>query len=208
MFKKFAASLIIVTAASIGFFACSSDSSTSGPNVSEDFPTSSSSQIAANSSSSISTSLSAGSSSHNDVESSSSANVILSSSSDNSTSSSTESNSSSSRIATNSSSSRNDVELSSSQAVILSSDSREESSSSGLVSIVAMRNVSPIAVRHLGRSIEISGLQAGENYALMDMQGRLLQRGNGNGATVMLRVAQPGRYVVRVSGQVQTVLVH
>ena len=130
MFKKFAASLIIVTAASVGFFACSSDSSTSGPNVSEDFPTSSSSQIAANSSSSISTSLSAGSSSHNDVESSSSANVILSSSSDNSTSSSTESNSSSSRIATNSSSSRNDVELSSSQAVILSSDSREESSSS------------------------------------------------------------------------------
>ena len=105
MFKKFAAPLIIITAASVGFFACSSDSSTSGPNVSEDFPTSSSSQIAANSSSSISTSLSAGSSSHNDVESSSSANVIPSSSSDNSTSSSTESNSSSSRIATNSSSS-------------------------------------------------------------------------------------------------------
>lgn len=155
MFKKFAASLIIVTAASIGFFACSSDSSTSGPNVSEDFPTSSSSWTTANSSSSISASLSAGSSSRNDVESSSSANVILSSSSDNSTSSSTESNSSSSRIATNSSSSRNDdarqasdstcavicepqqsctlcndVELSSSQAVILSSDSREESSSS------------------------------------------------------------------------------
>ena len=105
MFKKFATSLIIVTAASVGFFACSSDSSTSGPNVSEDFPTSSSSWTTANSSSSISTSLSAGSSSHNDVESSSSANVIPSSSSDNSTSSSTESNSSSSRIATNSSSS-------------------------------------------------------------------------------------------------------
>ncbi|MBR6454547.1 MAG: hypothetical protein IKS97_08255, partial [Fibrobacter sp.] len=105
MFKKFAAPLIIVTAASVGFFACSSDSSTSGPNVSENFPTSSSSWTTANSSSSISTSLSAGSSSHNDVESSSSANVIPSSSSDNSTSSSTESNSSSSRIATNSSSS-------------------------------------------------------------------------------------------------------
>ena len=105
MFKKFAAPLIIVTAASVGFFACSSDSSTSGPNVGDEFPTSSSSQIAANSSSSISTSLSAGSSSRKDVESSSSANVIPSSSSDNSTSSSTESNSSSSRIATSSSSS-------------------------------------------------------------------------------------------------------
>ena len=122
MFKKFAAPLIIITAASVGFFACSSDSSTSGPNVSEDFPTSSSSQIAANSSSSISTSLSAGSSSHNDVESSSSANVIPSSSSEES------SNGSSSNVILSSSSEKSSNRSSSN--VILSSSSEESSNSS------------------------------------------------------------------------------
>ena len=47
--------------------------------------------------------------------------------------------------------------------------------------------------------VEISGLQAGEKYALMDLQGRLLQRGYANGLTVMLQVAKSGRYLLRVA---------
>ena len=41
---------------------------------------------------------------------------------------------------------------------------------------------------------------ANELYALMDLQGRLLQRGCANGLTVMLLVAQFGRYLLRVAG--------
>ncbi len=60
---------------------------------------------------------------------------------------------------------------------------------------------SPWAIRTQCRMVEISGLQAGEKYALMDLQGRLLQRGCANGLTVMLLVAQFGRYLLRVAGR-------
>ena len=49
--------------------------------------------------------------------------------------------------------------------------------------------------------VEISGLRVGESYALMDLQGRLLQRGYANGSTVMLQVAQSGRYLLQVAGR-------
>ena len=42
---------------------------------------------------------------------------------------------------------------------------------------------------------------ANELYALMDLQGRLLQRCCANGLTVMLLVAQFGRYLLRVAGR-------
>ena len=37
--------------------------------------------------------------------------------------------------------------------------------------------------------------------SLMDLQGRLLQRGCANGLTVMLLVAKSGRYLLRVAGR-------
>jgi len=49
--------------------------------------------------------------------------------------------------------------------------------------------------------VEISGVRAGEAFALMDLQGRLLQRGQANGSTVMLQVAKSGRYLLRVAGR-------
>lgn len=79
--------------------------------------------------------------------------------------------------------------------------------STGKTSFVVSRAVSPVSVRSAGRMVEISGVQAGEGYALMDMQGRLLQRGYANGAVVALRVMQPGRYLIRVAGQTKTVTI-
>ncbi len=79
--------------------------------------------------------------------------------------------------------------------------------STGKTSFVVSRAASPVNVRSAGRMVEISGVQAGEGYALMDMQGRLLQRGYANGAVVALRVMQPGRYLIRVAGQTKAVIV-
>ena len=150
---------------------------------------SSSSSSAESSSSVVSSSSSAKSSSSVAPESSSSANE-KSSSSVKEISSSSETKSSSSSTSPKSSSS-----------------ATPESSSSAKSSLVVLRAVSPVNVRSAGRMVEISGVQAGEGYALMDMQGRLLQRGYASGAVVALRVMQPGRYLIRVAGQVKTVIV-
>ena len=93
------------------------------------------------------------------------------------------------------------VPSSSSSSVTESSSSSE----SGKTSLVVSYAVSPVNVRSVGRMVEISGLQAGEGYALLDMQGRLLQRGYANNASVTLNVTRPGRYLVRVAGQVHAV---
>jgi hypothetical protein len=55
--------------------------------------------------------------------------------------------------------------------------------------------------------IEISGMQAGEAYALLDLQGRLLQRGYASGSNVSLNVVRSGRYLIRVAGQVKAVTI-
>ena len=79
--------------------------------------------------------------------------------------------------------------------------------STGKTSFVVSRAVSLVNVRSAGRMVEISGMQAGEDYALMDMQGRLLQRGFASGSVVALRVMQPGRYLIRVAGQTKAVTI-
>ena len=118
MFKKFATSLIIVTAASVGFFACSSDSSSFPTNVI--LSSSNESSLSSSVPSATSSSRSAAIGSSN----SSSSNVILISSSESSLSSSIPSATSSSWSAAIGSSS------SSSSNVILSSSSEESSNSS------------------------------------------------------------------------------
>lgn len=92
---------------------------------------------------------------------------------------------------------------SSSSSVVESSSSSE----SGKTSPVVSRAVSLVNVRSVGRMVEISGMQAGEGYALLDMQGRLLQRGYASGSSVSLNVVRSGRYLIRVAGQVKAVTI-
>ena len=139
--------------------------------------------------------------------SSSSSSVSSSSSSSSATevSSSSEPQSSSSSVKSSSSSvpqsSSSSVKSSSSSVKSSSSSSEPKSSSSGKVSIASAFVASPVAIRTQGRMVEISGLRVGESYALMDLQGRLLQHGQANGSTVMLQVAKSGRYLLRVAGR-------
>ena len=140
------------------------------------------------------------SSSSSSVSSSSSATEVSSSSAPQSSSSSVKSSSSS--VPQSSSSS---VKLSSSSVKSSSSSNVPKSSSSGKVSIASAFVASPVVIRTQGRMVEISGLRVGESYALMDLQGRLLQHGQANGSTVMLQVAKSGRYLLRVAGRNQIV---
>lgn len=139
------------------------------------------------------------SSSYSEMVKSSSSSVKSSSSSSvpKSSSSSVKSSSSSEKVKSSSSS----VKSSSSPNKPKSSSSSVKSSSSGKVSITSAFVASPIAIRTQGRMVEISGLRMGESYALMDLQGRLLQHGLANGSTVMLQVAKSGRYLLRVAGR-------
>ncbi|SMG37673.1 InlB B-repeat-containing protein [Fibrobacter sp. UWB13] len=165
---------------------------------------SSSSSVSSSSSSSSAVDVSSSSepkssSSYSEMVKSSSSSVKSSSSSSvpKSSSSSVKSSSSSEKVKSSSSS----VKSSSSSNKSKSSSSSVKSSSSGKVSIASAFVASPIAIRTQGRMVEISGLQMGESYALMDLQGRLLQRGYANGSTVMLQVTQSGRYLLRVAGR-------
>ena len=79
--------------------------------------------------------------------------------------------------------------------------------STGKTSIAMTLKTSPVVVRGDNRMIEISGMQAGEAYALLDMQGRLLQRGYASGSNVSLNVVRSGRYLIRVAGQVKAVTI-
>ena len=128
--------------------------------------------------------------------SSSSAKEVSSSSEPKSSSSSVKSSSSS--VPQSSSSS---VKSSSSSVKSSSSSNVPKSSSSGKVSIASAFVASPVAIRTQGRMVEISGLRVSDSYALMDLQGRLLQHGQANGSTVMLQVAKSGRYLLRVAGR-------
>ena len=164
---------------------------------------SSSSSVSSSSSSSSATEVS---SSSEPKSSSSSEKVKSSSSSVKSSSSSSVPKSSSSSVKSSSSSekvksSSSSVKSSSSSNKSKSSSSSVKSSSSGKNSIASVFVVSPVSIHTHGRMVEISGVRAGEAFALMDLQGRLLQRGQANGSTVMLQVAKSGRYLLRVAGR-------
>ena len=164
---------------------------------------SSSSNVSSSSSAPKSSSSSAPQSSSSSVKSSSSSGAPKSSSSSVQSSSSMPKSSSSLVKSSSSKTSRSSSSSakSSNSSVKSSSSKTSKSSSSGKVSIEATLALSPVVVHTLGRMVEISGLRVGEGYALMDLQGRLLQRGFANGSTVMLQVAQSGRYLLRIAGR-------
>lgn len=138
------------------------------------------------------------------VAASSSSVTLQSSDSTEPSNSSAEEKSSSSKTPKSSSSVK---ESSSSSKTKSSSSATPKSSDSGKTSLIVAHAVSPVNVRGVGRMVEIFGMQPGDNYALLDMQGRLLQNGVATQTNVNLNVNRPGRYLVRVSDQVRTVLV-
>ena len=164
---------------------------------------SSSSNVSSSSSAPKSSSSSAPQSSSSSVKSSSSSGAPKSSSSSVQSSSSMPKSSSSLVKSSSSKTSKSSSSSakSSNSSVKSSSSKTPKSSSSGKVSIEATLALSPVVVHTLGRMVEISGLRVGEGYALMDLQGRLLQRGFANGSTVMLQVAQSGRYLLCIAGR-------
>ncbi len=194
---KFIDSVLAVITASSSSSSSNVSSSSSAKEVSSSSVAQSSSSVVKSSSSSApqSSSSSVKSSSSSGAPKSSSSSVQSSSSMPKSSSSLVKS--SSSKTSKSSSSSAK----SSNSSVKSSSSKTPKSSSSGKVSIEATLALSPVVVHTLGRMVEISGLRVGESYALMDLQGRLLQRGFANGSTVMLQVAQSGRYLLRIAGR-------
>ena len=57
-----------------------------------------------------------------------------------------------------------------------------------------------------GRTIQVAGAQ-GSQYALLDMQGRVIRRGAVYGANFSIPVSRGGNYLVRVGDRVRRVSV-
>ena len=55
------------------------------------------------------------------------------------------------------------------------------------------------------RSIQLSGAEVGKSYVLLDMQGRVLQKGRVEIANFNIAVANAGRYFVRIGNQIRDV---
>ena len=118
--------------------------------------------------------------------------------------------SSSSRIESSSSSSK--VVSSSSEANSSSSVKNESSSSSAKSSsskentpIVMLNEAPQFNVSVELRSMQISGVRIGSSYALLDMQGRVLQKGRVESANFSIVAPCGGRYLVRIGTQTKRV---
>jgi hypothetical protein len=57
-----------------------------------------------------------------------------------------------------------------------------------------------------GRTIQVAGAQ-GSQYALLDMQGRVIRRGAVDGANFSIPVSRGGNYLVRIGDRVRRVSV-
>ena len=58
-----------------------------------------------------------------------------------------------------------------------------------------------------GRNILVAGASAGYDYALLDMQGRVLRKGAVVGANFAIPVTRAGTYLVRIGDRVRRVSV-
>ena len=58
-----------------------------------------------------------------------------------------------------------------------------------------------------GRNILVAGASAGNEYALLDMQGRIICRGVLESADAAIPVGRSGNYLVRIGNRVQPVSV-
>ena len=55
------------------------------------------------------------------------------------------------------------------------------------------------------RSVQIAGAKIGTPYALLDLQGRVLQKGRVESANFNIAVPQSGSYLVRINRQTKRV---
>ena len=131
--------------------------------------------------------------------SSSSSSKITSSSSKSLSSSSIACSSSSSKIVSSSSTIR------SSSSVKSSSSTAKSSSSKGNVPIAMQNEVPHFSVSVGFRNVQIAGAKVGSAYALLDLQGRILQKGRVESANFNIAVSQSGSYLVRINKQTKRV---
>ena len=127
-----------------------------------------------------------------------------SSSSAESSSSSAKAKSSSSSAKAKSSSSK---AKSSSSSAKSSSSKAKSSSSKGKDAIVDAGQVPQFSLATVGREIQVAGARMGSAYAVLDMQGRVMQAGYVNSANFNLAMDRAGTYLVRIGNQTQTVKV-
>ncbi len=189
-------------------------SSSSVKSSSSSVKSSSSSSKAKSSSSSVKSSSSSSkvkSSSSSVKSSSSSSKAKSSSSSVKSSSSSSKAKSSSSSVKSNSSSSK---AKSSSSSVKSSSSKAKSSSSKAKSSSSKSKNALPVIalmpqlkITTVGRDVQIAGAREGVDYAVLDLQGRVVMQGSANAANFNLSMPRAGRYMVRVGSRQKLVAV-
>ena len=86
-----------------------------------------------------------------------------------------------------------------------SSSSAKSSSSKGNVPIVMQNETPQFSVSVNFRSLQIAGAKVGTSYALLDLQGRVLQKGRVESANFNIAVPQSGSYLVRINKQTKRV---
>lgn len=86
-----------------------------------------------------------------------------------------------------------------------SSSSAKPSSSSAKTSIAMQKNMPHFNVSVGLRRVQISGAKIGASYVLLDMQGRVLQKGRVESANFNVAVPNAGQYFVRIDNQIRSV---
>ncbi|WP_295860762.1 InlB B-repeat-containing protein [uncultured Fibrobacter sp.] len=89
----------------------------------------------------------------------------------------------------------------------VSSSSVKSSSSSAKTSITMQNSVPKFRVTVNSLSIQLSGAEIGKSYILLDMQGRVLQKGRVESANFNIAVLNAGHFFVKVGNQIKNVMV-
>lgn len=88
-----------------------------------------------------------------------------------------------------------------------SSGNSKSSSSSAKTSIAIHNSMTKFRVSVNSHSIQLSGTEIGKSYVLLDMQGRVLQKGRVESANFNIAVPNAGYYFVKVGNQIRNVVV-
>ena len=89
-----------------------------------------------------------------------------------------------------------------------SSSVQPASSASAMANPSIAANVPLFRAYAAGKSIHLEGVQPGQAFAVLDMQGRVLRSGRVPASGLSVRVDRPGVYLVKVGTSVRTVKVH
>ena len=64
-----------------------------------------------------------------------------------------------------------------------------------------------LKITTVGRDVQIAGAREGVDYAVLDLQGRVVMQGSANAANFNLSMPRAGRYLVKVGNQDKLVTV-